>query len=80
MVSVLQEMSDASTRYFLSSNNCTRKNCVLGSGLKASKSKLIKTKVVFNPEPRTQFFLVQLLDAIKHLVDAYDISPNTETM
>ena len=34
----------------------------------------------FNPEPRTQFFLVQLLDAIKHLVDAYDISPNTETM
>jgi len=29
------------------SNNCIRKNCVLGSGLKASKSKLIKTKVVF---------------------------------
>ena len=47
MVSVLEEMSYASTRYFLSSNNCTRKNCVLGSGLKASKSKLIKTKVVF---------------------------------
>ena len=47
MVSILEEMSDASTRYFLSSNNCTRKNCVLGSGLKASKSKLIKTKVVF---------------------------------
>ena len=47
MLSVLEEMSYASTRYFLSSNNCTRKNCVLGSGLKASKSKLIKTKVVF---------------------------------
>ena len=47
MVSVLEEMSYASTRYFISSNNCTRKNCVLGSGLKASKSKLIKTKVVF---------------------------------
>ena len=47
MVSVLEEMSDASTRYFLSFNNCTSKNCVLVSGLKASKSKLIKTKVVF---------------------------------
>ena len=47
MVSVLEEMSYAFTRYFISSNNCTRKNCVLGSGLKASKSKLIKTKVVF---------------------------------
>ena len=47
MVSVLEEMSSASTRDFISSNNCTRKNCVLGSGLKASKSKLIKTKVVF---------------------------------
>ena len=47
MVSVLEEMSYASTRYFISSNKCTRKNCVLGSGLKASKSKLIKTKVVF---------------------------------
>ena len=47
MVSVLEEMSDASTSYFIASNNCTRKNCVLGSGLKASKSKLIKTKVVF---------------------------------
>ena len=47
MVSVLEEMSYASTRYFISSNNCARKNCVLGSGLKASKSKLIKTKVLF---------------------------------
>ena len=47
MVSVWEEMSYASTRYFISSKTCTRKNCVLGSGLKASKSKLIKTKVVF---------------------------------
>ena len=47
MLSVLEEMSYASTRYFISSNKCARKNCVLGSGLKASKSKLIKTKVVF---------------------------------
>ena len=47
MVSVLEDISRASTRYFISSNNCTRKNCVLGSGLKASESKLIKTKVVF---------------------------------
>ena len=47
LVSVLEEMSYASRRYFIASNNCTRKNCVLGSGLKASKSKLIKTKVVF---------------------------------
>ena len=47
MVSVLEEMSYAFTRYFISSNKHTRKNCVLGSGLKASKSKLIKTKVVF---------------------------------
>ena len=47
MVSVLEEMSYASTRYFISSNNCTRKNCMLSSGLKASKSKLIKTKVLF---------------------------------
>ena len=47
MVSLLEEISDASTRYFISSKTCTRKNCVLGSGLKASKSKLIKTKVVF---------------------------------
>jgi hypothetical protein len=47
MVSILEEMSYASTRYFISSNNCTRKNCVLGSGLKASKSELIKSKVVF---------------------------------
>ena len=47
MVSVLEEMSYASKWYYIASNNCTRKNCVLGSGLKASKSKLIKTKVVF---------------------------------
>ena len=47
MVSVLEEMSYASTRYFIAANRCTRKNCVLGSGLKASKSKLMKTKVVF---------------------------------
>ena len=47
MVSVLEEMSYASTRYFIASNKSTRKNCVLGSRLKASKSKLIKTKVVF---------------------------------
>ena len=47
MVSLLEEISDASTRYFIASNNCTRKNCVLGSRLKASKSKLIKTKVAF---------------------------------
>ena len=45
--SVLEEISYAFTRYFISSNNYTRKNCVLGSGLKASKSKVIKTKVVF---------------------------------
>ena len=47
MLSVLEEMSYASTRYFIASNKHTRKNCVLGSGLKASKSKLMKTKVVF---------------------------------
>ena len=47
MVSVLEEMSYASTKYFISSDKCTRKNCVLGSELEASKSKLIKTKVVF---------------------------------
>ena len=45
--SILEEISYAFTRYFISSNNCTRKNCVIGSGLKASKSKLIKSKVVF---------------------------------
>ena len=28
MVSLLEEISDASTRYFIASNNCTRKNCV----------------------------------------------------
>ena len=32
------------------------------------------------PEPSTQFFLVCLLDDIKYLVDAYDISSNTETV
>ena len=48
MVSGLEEMPYASTKYFISSNKCTRKNCVLGSGLKASKTKLIKTEVVFN--------------------------------
>ena len=47
MVSILEEMSYASIRYFIASNKCTRKNCVLGSGLKASKSKLIKTNIVF---------------------------------
>ena len=47
MVSVLEEMSYASKWYYIASNNCTRKNCVLGSGLQASKSKLIKTKEVF---------------------------------
>ena len=47
MVSVLEEMLYAPTRYFISSDKCTRKNCVLGSELEASKSKLIKTKVVF---------------------------------
>ena len=47
MVSVLEEMSYASTRYFIAANRCTRKNCGLGSGLKASKSKLMKTKIVF---------------------------------
>ena len=47
MVSVLEKMSYASTRYFISSKKCTRKNCVLGSELEALKSKLIKTKVVF---------------------------------
>ena len=47
MVSVLEEMSYASTRYFIPSSNCTRRNCVLGSELKASKSELIKSKVVF---------------------------------
>ena len=47
MVSILEEMSYASTKYFIPSSNCTRKNCVLGSGLKASKSKLIKTNIVF---------------------------------
>ena len=53
MVSVLEEMSYASTRYFISSNNCARKNCVLGSGLKASKTKLIKTKVVYLKRARS---------------------------
>ena len=47
MVSVFEEMSYPSARYFTASNNCTRKNCMLSSGLKASKSKLIKTKVLF---------------------------------
>ena len=48
---------------------------------------MIKTSFVFinfdfeafNPEPRTQFFLVYLLDDKKYLADAYDISSNTET-
>ena len=44
MVSILEEMSYASTAYFIESNKCTRKNCVLSSRLKASKSKLMKTK------------------------------------
>ena len=44
MVSILEEMSDASTRYFIASRKRTRKNCVLDSGLKASKSMLMKTK------------------------------------
>ena len=47
MVSELEEISDVSTRYFISFNKPTRKTCVLGSGLDASKSKLIKTQVVF---------------------------------
>ena len=47
MVSVLEEMSYASIRYYIASKNNTRKNCVLGSGLKASRPKLIKAKVVF---------------------------------
>ena len=47
MVSVFEEMSYPSARYFTASNNCTRKNCVLGSGLNVSKSKLMKPKVVF---------------------------------
>jgi len=47
MVSVLEEMSYASKMYFIASKKCTRKNHVLVSGLKASKSKLITTKVVF---------------------------------
>ena len=47
MASVLEEMSYTSTRRFTSSSKHTSKNCVLGSGLKASKSKLIKTKVIF---------------------------------
>ena len=47
MVSVLEERSYGPARYFISSNKRTRKKCVLGSGLKVSKSKLIKTKVVF---------------------------------
>ena len=34
---------------------------------------------VFNPEPSTLLFLVCLLDDIKYLVDAYDMSSNTET-
>ena len=46
-ISILEEMSYVSTRYFITSNKRTRKNCVLGSGLKDSNSKLIKTKVVF---------------------------------
>ena len=32
MVSVLEDISYASTRYFISSYKCSRKNCVLGSG------------------------------------------------
>ena len=47
MLSVLEEMSYASTRYCIASSKHTRKNCVLGSGLKASKSMLMKTKLVF---------------------------------
>ena len=43
-VSVLEKMSYSSTRYFISSNKHTRQNFILGSGLKASKSKSIKTK------------------------------------
>ena len=34
----------------------------------------------FNPEPRTHYFLVHFLDDIKYLVDADDISSNTETI
>ena len=46
-VSVLEKMSYSSTRYFISSKKHTRKNFILGSGLKASNSKSIKTKVAF---------------------------------
>jgi len=47
MVSELEEISNVSTRFFISFNKPTRKTCVLGSGLDASNSKLIKTQVVF---------------------------------
>ena len=47
MVSILEEISYASTRYYISFNYLTRKNCVLGCGLKSSKLKLIMSKVVF---------------------------------
>ena len=47
MVSILEEISYASTRYYISFNKLTRKNCVLGCGLKSSKLKLIMSKVVF---------------------------------
>ena len=44
MISVLEEMSYASTRYFISSNNYTRKNCVLGSWVKGFKVKADQNK------------------------------------
>ena len=47
MISVLEEVPYASTRYFISSNKPTRKTCVLVSELDGGKSKLIKTQVVF---------------------------------
>ena len=34
----------------------------------------------FNPEPRTHYFLVHFLYDIKYLVDAYDMSSNTESI
>ena len=46
MISVLEEMSYASTRYFISSNNCTRKNCAR-FWVKGFKVKVVKIKVVF---------------------------------
>lgn len=47
MVSILEEMSDASTGYFISSKKHYRKNCMLDSGLKAFRDQCWWRQVIF---------------------------------